>query len=65
MLVKINFKNGNRTVFNADYYDSTELKAMLNRQTGIGDNFFYIKGYKGAWLMIDYQSIQSMIISKD
>lgn len=65
MLLKINFKNGNKVSFNADYHDSTELKKMLNRQTGIGDNFFYIKGYKDAWLMIDYQSIQSMIISKD
>lgn len=64
MLVKINFKNGNRTVFNADCYDSNDLRRDLIQQNANGNHFFYINGYKGTWLMVDIQSIQSLIISR-
>jgi len=62
MILKINFKNGNKLRFDANYYDPSELKNMLNDQTGIGDNFYYIKGQNGSWLIVDYQSVQSMVL---
>ena len=64
MLVKINFKNGNRTVFNADCYDPNDLRRDLVQQNANGNHFFYIGGYKEDWLMVDIQSIQSLIISR-
>lgn len=63
MLVKINFKNGNRTVFNADCYDPNDLKRDLVQQKANGNHFFYIYGYNEDQLMVDIQSIQSLIIS--
>ena len=45
MLVKINFKNGNRTVFNADCYDQNDLRRDLVQQNANGSHFFYIYGY--------------------
>lgn len=39
MLVKINFKNGNRTVFNADCYDPNDLRRDLVQQNANGSHF--------------------------
>lgn len=64
MQVKIDFKNGNRTVFNADCYDADDLRRDLVQQTANGNHFFYISGYKEDQLMVDIQSIQSLIISR-
>ena len=64
MLVKIKFKNGNRTVFNADCYDLNDLRRDLVQQNANGNHFFYIDGYKEDWLMVDIQTIQSLIISR-
>ena len=64
MLVKINFKNGNRTVFNADCYDQNDLRRDLVQQNANGNHFFYIYGYNEDQLMVDIQSIQSLIISR-
>lgn len=64
MLVKINFKNGNRTVFNADCYNPNDLRRDLVQQNVNGNHFFYINGYKEDQLMVDIQSIQSLIISR-
>lgn len=64
MLVKINFKNGNRTVFNADCYDPNDLRRDLVQQNANGNHFFYIYGYNEDQLMVDIQSIQSLIISR-
>lgn len=64
MLVKINFKNGNRTVFNADCYDPNDLRRDLVQQNANGSHFFYIYGYNEDQLMADIQSIQSLIISR-
>jgi len=64
MLVKINFKNGNRTVFNADCYDPNDLRRDLVQQNANGSHFFYIYGYNEDQLMVDIQSIQSLIISR-
>ena len=64
MLVKINFKNGNRTVFNADCYDANDLRRDLVQQNANGNHFFYIYGYNEDQLMVDIQSIQSLIISR-
>lgn len=62
MLLKINFKNGNKLRFEANYSDPSKLRKILNNQTGIGDNFYYIKGKDGSWLIVDYQSVQSMVL---
>lgn len=64
MEVKIDFKNGNRTVFNANCHDADDLRRDLIQQNANGNHFFYIKGYKEDQLMIDIQSIQSLIISR-
>lgn len=64
MLVKINFKNGNRTVFNAECYDPNDLRRDLVQQNANGNHFFYIYGYNEDQLMVDIQSIQSLIISR-
>lgn len=64
MLVKINFKNGNRTVFNADCYDQDDLRRDLVQQNANGNHFFYINGYNEDQLIVDIQSIQSLIISR-
>lgn len=64
MQVKINFKNGNRTVFDADCYDANDLRSDLVQQNANGNHFFYISGYEGTRLMVDIQSIQSLIISR-
>ena len=64
MLVKINFKNGNRTVFNADCYDPNDLRRDLVQQNANGSHFFCIYGYNEDQLMVDVQSIQSLIISR-
>ena len=64
MLVKINLKNGNRTVFNADCYDVSDLRRDLVQQNANGNHFFYINGYKEDQLIVDIQSIQSLIISR-
>lgn len=64
MQVKIDFKNGNRTVFNADCYDPNDLRRDLVQQNANGNHFFYIYGYNEDQLMVDIQSIQSLIISR-
>lgn len=64
MQVKIDFKNGNRTVFNADCYDADDLRRDLAQQNANGNHFFYINGYKEDQLIVDIQSIQSLIISR-
>lgn len=64
MQVKIDFKNGNRTVFNADCYDADDLRRDLVQQNANGNHFFYIYGYNEDQLMVDIQSIQSLIISR-
>lgn len=64
MEVKIDFKNGNRTVFSADYCDTNDLRRDLIQQNANGNHFFYIDGYKEDQLMVDIQSIQSLIISR-
>lgn len=64
MQVKIDFKNGNRTVFNADCYDASDLRRDLVQQNANGNHFFYINGYKEDQLIVDIQSIQSLIISQ-
>lgn len=64
MQVKIDFKNGNRTVFNADCYDADDLRRDLIQQNANGNHFFYINRYKEDQLMVDIQSIQSLIISR-
>lgn len=64
MQVKIDFKNGNRTVFNADCYDPNDLRRDIIQQIANGNHFFYISGYKEDQLMVDIQSIQSLIISR-
>lgn len=64
MQVKIDFKNGNRTVFNADCYDANDLRRDLAQQNANGNHFFYISGYKEDQLIVDIQSIQSLIISR-
>lgn len=64
MQVKIDFKNGNRTVFDADYYDANDLRRDLVQQNANGNHFFYISGYKEDQLIVDIQSIQSLIISR-
>ena len=40
MQVKIDFKNGNRTVFNADCYDANDLRRDLVQQNANGNHFF-------------------------
>lgn len=64
MQVKIDFKNGNKTVFNADCYDVDDLRRDLVQQNANGNHFFYINGYKEDQLIVDIQSIQSLIISR-
>lgn len=64
MQVKIDFKNGNRTVLNADCYDANDLRRDLAQQNANGNHFFYINGYKEDQLIVDIQSIQSLIISR-
>ena len=64
MQVKIDFKNGNRTVFGADYCNANDLRRDLVQQNKNGNHFFYIDGYKEDRLMVDIQSIQSLIISR-
>lgn len=64
MQVKIDFKNGNRTVFDAYGYDVNGLRRDLVQQNKNGNHFFYIDGYKEDRLMVDIQSIQSLIISR-
>lgn len=64
MQVKIDFKNGNRTVFNADCHDANDLRRDLVQQNANGNHFFYIYGYNEDQLMVDIQSIQSLIISR-
>lgn len=64
MQVKIDFKNGNRTVFNADCYDPNDLGRDIIQQIANGNHFFYINGYKEDQLIVDIQSIQSLIISR-
>ncbi|MES5175541.1 hypothetical protein [Lactobacillus crispatus] len=64
MQVKIDFKNGNKTVFNADCYDADDLRRDLVQQNANGNHFFYINGYKEDQLIVDIQSIQSLIISR-
>lgn len=64
MQVKIDFKKGNRTLFNADCYDANDLRRDLIQQNANGNHFFYINGYKEDQLIVDIQSIQSLIISR-
>lgn len=39
MEVKIDFKNGNRTVFSADYCDANDLRRDLVQQNANGSHF--------------------------
>lgn len=51
MQVKIDFKNGNRTVFNADCYDPNDLGRDIIQQIANGNTSFTLTDIKvlGLW----------------